>query len=234
MDRQDDRTKEMVIREMFSGIAPAYDRVNYIMSWGQDARWRRLAVGLAYPDGGWVLDAATGTGDIAVELARHNNLVVGLDLCPEMLSRSQNKTVKKRLGQRINFVLGDALALPFSDNSFDCALNGFALRNVADINRFLAELRRVVKPGGRVICMELVRPWSGIIGTLYRTYLFRVVPVIGRWLSGDNRAYRYLPDSVGSFITTDELQAIMENVGFCQVSHKCLNLGTVSIHVGVK
>jgi demethylmenaquinone methyltransferase/2-methoxy-6-polyprenyl-1,4-benzoquinol methylase len=82
--------------------------------------------------------------------------------------------------------------------------------------------------------MELVRPWSGIMGNLYRTYLFRVVPVLGRWLSGDNKAYRYLPDSVGSFITTDELQAIMENIGFRQVSYKRLNLGTIGIHIGVK
>ena len=147
---------------MFARIAPRYDLVNRLMSWGQDNRWRRVAVRLACPGRGRVLDVATGTGDMALELARHTDSVVGLDLCQEMLSRGQTKTEKKGLRSSIDFIVGDALALPFGDNSFDCALNGFALRNVADISLFLAELRRVVKPGGRVVCLELVRPASGI------------------------------------------------------------------------
>jgi demethylmenaquinone methyltransferase/2-methoxy-6-polyprenyl-1,4-benzoquinol methylase len=235
MNSQDgDRSKERTIREMFARIAPWYDLINRLMSWGQDNRWRRIAVSLAYPGRGRVLDVATGSGDMALELARYTGSVVGLDLCPEMLSRGRTKTEKKGLKSSINFIMGDALALPFSDNSFDCALNGFALRNVADINLFLAELRRVVKPGGRVVCLELVRPASGMSGAFYRFYLNRIVPVLGRWLSGDSKAYRYFPDSVGSFLSMAEFQKMMEEVGFRQVGYRSLNLGTIAVHVGVK
>jgi demethylmenaquinone methyltransferase/2-methoxy-6-polyprenyl-1,4-benzoquinol methylase len=235
MDRQDsNRCKERAVRDMFARIAPYYDLINYLMSWGQDSRWRHIAVGLARPEQGRVLDVATGTGDMALELARYTDSVVGLDLCPEMMRRGQAKIEKKGMEKRVDFIMGDALALPFSDNSFDCALNGFALRNVADINLFLAELRRVVKPGGRVVCLELVRPASGIIGFFYRFYLYKIVPVLGRRLSGDGKAYHYLPDSVGGFLSVVEFGKIMEEVGFRQVDHRSLNLGTIAVHVGVK
>jgi len=235
MDRKaNNRSKERAVRDMFTRIAPYYDLINYLMSWGQDSRWRRIAVKLARPEQGRVLDVATGTGDMALELARYTDSVVGLDLCPEMMRRGQGKMEKKGMEKRVDFIMGDALALPFSDNSFDCALNGFALRNVADINLFLAELRRVVKPGGRVVCLELVRPASGIIGFFYRFYLYKIVPVLGRRLSGDGKAYRYLPDSVGSFLSIAEFGKIMEEVGFRQVDHRSLNLGTIAVHVGVK
>ena len=228
------RCKERANREMFAGIAPRYDLINRLMSLGQDNRWRRVAVGMACPGQGRVLDVATGTGDMALELARQTSSVVGLDLCPEMLSRGQAKTEKKGLHSSVDFIVGDALTLPFGDNSFDCALNGFALRNVADIKLFLTELRRVVKPGGRVVCLELVRPASGIVGAFYRFYLNKIVPVLGSWLSSDGKAYRYLPDSVGCFLSVTEFQKIMEEVGFHQVGSKRLNLGTIAVHVGVK
>ncbi len=229
-----DKSKERANREMFARISSRYDLINRLMSLGQDNRWRRIAVSLACPGRGRVLDVATGTGDIALELARHTDSVVGLDLCQEMLSRGRVKTEKRGLGSSIDFIVGDALALPFSDSSFDCALNGFALRNVSDINLFLAELRRVVKPGGRVVCLELVRPASGIIGAFYKFYLFRIVPVLGRWLSGDGKAYRYLPDSVGGFLSVAEFQKMMKEVGFRQVDSRSLNLGTIAVHVGIK
>jgi demethylmenaquinone methyltransferase/2-methoxy-6-polyprenyl-1,4-benzoquinol methylase len=235
MDRQDrNNFKARAIREMFCRIAPYYDLINFLMSWGQDSRWRRVAVRLAQPERGRALDVATGTGDIALELARYTDSVVGLDLCQEMMRRGQAKMEKKGAEKRVDFIMGDALALPFSDDSFDCALNGFALRNVADINLFLAELRRVVKPGGRVVSLELVRPASGIIGAFYRFYLYKIIPVLGGRLSGDGKAYHYLPDSVGGFLSVVEFQKIMEEVGFRQVSHRSLNLGTVAVHVGVK
>ena len=232
--RTGNRSKERAVRQMFCDIAPHYDLVNRLMSWGQDNRWRRVAVSLARPERGRALDVATGTGDMALELARHTGSVVGLDLCWEMLSRGQTKAEKKGLGSSIDLIMGDALALPFSDDSFDCVVNGFALRNVADIGLFLSEQRRVVKPGGRVVCLELVRPASGLVGTCYRFYLNRIVPVLGRWLSGDSRAYRYLPDSVGSFFSVIEFQKMMKEAGFHQVGYRSLNLGTIAVHVGVK
>ncbi len=234
MDRQGNNLKARAVREMFCRIAPYYDLINFLMSWGQDSKWRRVAVRLASPERGRVLDVATGTGDIALELARYTDSVVGLDLCREMMRRGQAKMEKQGVEKRVDFIMGDALALPFSDNSFDCALNGFALRNVADIKLFLAELRRVVKPEGRVVCLEMVRPVTGIIGAFYRFYLYKIIPVLGGRLSGDGRAYRYLPDSIGGFLSIMEFQKIMEEVGFRQVNHRSLNLGTVAVYVGVK
>lgn len=219
---------------MFSRIAPAYDLVNRFMSWGRDMHWRRVAVNLAYPEQGRVLDVATGTGDLALELTRRNGSVVGLDFCPDMIKLGKLKAGRRKMAGQIDFIMGDALTLPFQDNSFDCALNGFVLRNVSDVNLFLAELRRVVKPGGRVVCLELARPQSGLIGALYRFYLCRIVPLLGRWLSGDKKAYRYLPDSVSGFVNIAELQQLMKMIGFHQVGYKSLNWGTVAVHIGVK
>jgi demethylmenaquinone methyltransferase/2-methoxy-6-polyprenyl-1,4-benzoquinol methylase len=234
MDREGSKFKERAIREMFARIAHGYDRINCLMSWGQDTRWRRVAVKVACPGRGRVLDVATGTGDISLELARYTDSVVGLDLCPEMISRGQVKAKGRQLEGRIDFIIGDALALPFGDNSFECALNGFALRNVSDIGLFLAEQRRVVKPGGRVVCLELAKPASSIVGAFYRFYLLGIVPILGRWLSGDDKAYRYLPSSVNSFLRRTEIQRIMEDVGFRRVSCKSLNFGAIAINFGVK
>jgi len=233
-DRLRKESKERLVRDMFSRIAPAYDLVNRFMSWGQDTHWRRVAVDLACPEQGRVLDVATGTGDLALELARHNGSVVGLDFCPEMIKLGKLKASRRELTGKIDFIVGDVLTLPFEDNSFDCALNGFVLRNVSDVNLFLTELRRVVKPGGRVVCLELSKPSSGVIGALYRFYLCRIVPVLGRWLSGDRKAYRYLPDSVSSFVNIAELQHLMKRIGFHQVDYKSLNWGAIAVHIGVK
>jgi demethylmenaquinone methyltransferase/2-methoxy-6-polyprenyl-1,4-benzoquinol methylase len=196
--------------------------------------WRRVAVDLAYPEQGRVLDVATGTGDLALELTRRNGSVVGLDFCPEMIKLGKLKANRRKIAGQIDFIMGDALTLPFQDDSFDCALNGFVLRNISDVNLFLSELWRVVKPGGRVVCLELSKPQSGIIGALYRFYLCRIVPLLGRWLSGDKKAYRYLPDSVSSFVNIAELQQLMKRIGFHQVGYKSLNWGTVAVHIGVK
>jgi len=227
-------SKEQLVRDMFSRIAPVYDIVNRLMSWGQDMRWRRVAVNLACPEQGRVLDVATGTGDLALELARHTNSVVGLDFCPEMIKLGRLKAGRKKMAGQIDFILGDALTLPFESDSFDCALNGFVLRNVSDVNLFLSELRRVVKPGGRVICLELVKPQHGAIGALYRFYLCRIVPLLGRWVSGDKKAYRYLPDSVNNFVNIAEFQNTMKRIGFHRVDYRSLSRGTVAVHIGVK
>lgn len=237
MVEQGSDSKATVIGEMFARIAPRYDFMNRLMSLGQDGRWRRAAASLAGVNAGLngrMVDIATGTGELALELAKHVDSVVGLDLCPQMVSRGQAKVVRKGLEQRIDFILGDALALPFADDAFDCALTSFALRNVADVPCCLAEMRRVVKPSGRVVCLELIMPKSRIIGGFYRFYLYRIVPFLGRWITGDSKAYSYLPDSISCFLSPDEFQKTMEGIGLRQVSYKCLNLGTIAIHSGVK
>lgn len=153
-DRLHKESKERLVRDMFSRIAPAYDLVNRFMSWGRDMHWRRVAVDLAYPEQGRVLDVATGTGDLALELTRRNGSVVGLDFCPEMIKLGKLKASRKKMAGQIDFIMGDALTLPFQDDSFDCALNGFVLRNISDVNLFLSELWRVVKPEGGLYALS--------------------------------------------------------------------------------
>ena len=234
MKVQDSKSKEKSVREMFAAIAHSYDSMNRFLSWGRDTHWRREAVRLAEPGKDRVLDVATGTGDIALELVGYADLVVGVDSCPEMLNVGLLKASRRKLGRRIEFIAGDALALPFVDNSFDCALNGFALRNVSDLSLFFSELRRVIKPGGRVVCLEFTKPSPGVFGALYRFYLFGIIPVLGRWVSGNTKAYEYLPASISCFMNEADLQKLMEDAGFRNVSYKSLNLGTVAIHVGIK
>jgi len=186
------------------------------------------------PEHGRALDVATGTADLALELARQSRQVVALDLCWPMMKRGQDKAARRELGPRVAFVLGDALRLPFQDNAFDCAATSFALRNVASLDQTLAEMKRVVRPGGRVVCLEMTKPQSRMISRAYRPYLWGLMPAVGRWLSGHREAYLYLPASLNPFPTADELKGIMEGIGLSQVRYECLNLGTVAVHVGVK
>ena len=228
-------TKATYVREMFGGIAPRYDLLNTFMSLGQDKNWRRLAVALADPPkGGLALDVATGTGEMAFELAKRTEQVIGLDFSPHMLTLAEAKARRLGLEGRVGFMLGDALALPFADNSFDCATIGFATRNVASIAASFAEMRRVVKPDGRVICLELTQPGSRFLSGLYRVYLHGLVPRLGRLVSGHGDAYSYLPASLTGFPRPQGLKALMEKAGLREVSYKSVNFHTIALHLGVK
>ncbi len=235
MTQQSSETKAEYISGMFARIAHRYDLVNKLMTFGRDAWWRRLAASLAKPPpGGRAIDVATGTADLAIELAKRTGLVIGLDFCPQMAARGKAKTLRKALGQKIEFVLADALALPFRDNSFDCATIGFGMRNLESIVRGLTELRRVIKPGGRVVCLELTKPPSRVIEPFYRLYLHKVIPFLGQQISGDSNAYGYLSNSINEFPTADELKVSMEEAGLRQPTYRRLNLGTIAVHVGLK
>jgi len=228
-------TKAEHIRGMFARIAHRYDLVNTLMSFGQDNAWRQMAVDLAKPGRhSLAIDVATGTAELATKLAYSVRSVVAVDFCWEMMKRGREKVRKRGAQSKIQFVLADALMLPFKDSSFDCALVGFAMRNVASIPGSIAELRRIIKPGGYVVCLELTRPTLTVVAALHRIYLHRLIPILGHWLSGDNRAYTYLPDSIARFPTADELKSIMKEVGLRQVRYKLLNLGTVALHIGLK
>jgi len=227
--------KARYISQLFTKVAHRYDLMNRLASFGRDGAWRREAVRIASPpEHGQALDLGTGTADLAIEIAPTVDTVVALDFCPEMMSRGKAKVAKKGLEQKVNFILGDAEELPFASDSFDCALAGFALRNMTSIARCLAEMRRVVKPGGRVISLELIMPPSRVVRAFHQLYLWRIIPLLGRVVTHDSEAYIYLPRSISDFPRVEEVKAIMEGIGFDEVSYKLLTLGTIAIYSGVK
>jgi demethylmenaquinone methyltransferase/2-methoxy-6-polyprenyl-1,4-benzoquinol methylase len=231
------RDKPQYVRRMFAAIAARYDLMNRLMTFGRDEAWRRAAVlELDLGPDASVIDVAAGTGDLARRLALTypRSRIVALDFCPEMMMAGQHKFASDGLRERIRFVCGDALELPYPDDTFDGATTGFALRNVASIPRALAEMRRVLKPGGRMVCLEISRPSRPLVSQGYWWYFFRVVPLLGRLISGQGEAYTYLPHSAQVFLTAKQLAAQMEAVGFRAVRYRRLMLGAVAIHVGEK
>jgi demethylmenaquinone methyltransferase/2-methoxy-6-polyprenyl-1,4-benzoquinol methylase len=224
------------VRELFVNVGPSYDLLNRVMSAGMDLAWRRYAVSqTALPPAGLLLDVATGTGDVALEALRRfpRAGVVGVDFTPQMMHLGRAKAAG-RPSNSPHWSGGDALRLPFGADTFDAAISAFLMRNVLDIRRAFAEQRRVVKPGGRVVCLEIARPVLPVFRTLFRLYFSHLVPIIGGLISGHRYAYDYLPDSLARLPSPAELKAIMEDVGLREVRYEPLNLGTVSVHVGVK
>ncbi len=217
------------VREMFDRISPSYDRMNLLMSMGCDGRWRRLGVRAsgAQP-GDAALDVCCGTGDFAVELRRAvgpSGRVVGLDFSPQMLEMARRKS------SAVEWLQGDALALPFADGEFAAACVGFGVRNLSDHGRGFAEMARVVRPGGRVVCLEMSTP-PAPIRPFAQLWTDRGVPVLGRIVAHDPDAYRYLPESVHRFPPAPELAGIMRDAGLVDVGYRRLMLGVVALHVG--
>jgi demethylmenaquinone methyltransferase/2-methoxy-6-polyprenyl-1,4-benzoquinol methylase len=211
------------VRSMFDRIAPVYDLMNRVMTAGLDRRWRRLAVESAVRPGDRVLDACCGTGDLALAARAAGAEVVGLDFSERMLERARRKAPE------VEWVQGDALALPFPDASFDAATVGFGVRNLADLEGGLAELRRVLRPGGRLAILEITSP-RGVLKPFYRLWFDVLVPLAGKVLPG-GKAYTYLPASVRRFPGADELARVVERAGFGGVSVRLLGGGIVALHV---
>jgi demethylmenaquinone methyltransferase/2-methoxy-6-polyprenyl-1,4-benzoquinol methylase len=213
------------VRSMFDRIAPVYDAMNRVMTAGLDLRWRRLAASEVVTPGDRVLDAACGTGDLALADHRAGALeVTGLDFSPRMLERARHKAPGLR------FVEGDLLALPFADGSFDAATVGFGVRNVSDLELALRELRRVLRPGGRVAILEVTRP-RGLLRPFFTLWFERLVPLLGRLLPG-GEAYAYLPASVARFPAAEELAGLLERSGFADVGFRLLAGSIVALHTG--
>ncbi|HLG07674.1 MAG TPA: class I SAM-dependent methyltransferase [Gaiellaceae bacterium] len=213
------------VRGMFDRIAPVYDVMNRVMTAGLDRRWRRLAVREVVWPGDRVLDACCGTGDLAIEAERRGGRVVGLDFSEPMLARARRKS------GTIEWVRGDALALPFDSAAFDAATVGFGVRNLDDLEGGLRELARVLRPGGKVAVLEITRP-RGILRPFFRLWLDVLVPVAGRVLPG-GKAYTYLPASVRRFPGPEDLSALLERAGFQDVRFRLLGGGSVALHVAV-
>ena len=210
---------------MFDRIAPVYDAMNRVMTGGLDRRWRRITVEQAVRGGDRVLDACCGTGDLAIAARRHGaGSVVGLDFSEQMLERARRKAPE------LDWVQGDALALPFEDASFDAATVGFGIRNVDDLEAGLGELQRVLRPGGRLAILEITTP-RGVLAPFYRVWFDRIVPLLGRVLPGGD-AYTYLPASVRRFPVPEELSRLLEAQGFGGVRFRLFAGGIVALHVG--
>ncbi len=233
------------VRRMFGRITRRYDLMNRLMTGGRDVAWRRRSVRAAI--GGHalgtarVLDVATGTGDLALALARGGSgEVVGVDFSPEMLAAAAGKSTAADAGDEASrhptpaWVLADALRLPFPDSAFDACTVAFGLRNMPDYRAALAEMGRVIRPGGRLVCLELTPLRQPVVGGLFGWYFAHVVPLVGGLLSGDRDAYRYLPQSVDAFPDAATLAELMRAAGFEQATWKKLGGGTVALHVAVK
>ena len=212
------------VRTMFDRIAPVYDVMNRVMTAGLDQRWRRETVRAVVRPGDRVLDAACGTGDLAIAAAAVGGSVTGLDFSRRMLERARRKA------PHLEWVEGDLLELPFADESFDAATVGFGVRNVADLERGLAELRRVLRPGGRLGILEITRP-RGPLRVFYSLWFDRIVPLFGKVLPG-GAAYAYLPASVRRFPEPDNLAALLGD--FDDVRYRLFAGGIVALHTGTK
>jgi demethylmenaquinone methyltransferase/2-methoxy-6-polyprenyl-1,4-benzoquinol methylase len=214
---------------MFDRISPAYDRMNRIMSGGLDGRWRRFAAACTGAHvGDAVVDVCCGTGDLALELVDRvssRGRVVGVDFSQPMLDLAATKS------SIVEWVRGDALQLPFEDGEFVAATIGFGMRNLADHERGFAEMRRVVRRGGRVVCLELTEP-PAWLAPASRLWSDRAVPALGRLIARDADAYRYLPQSVHRFPQPRELAGVMRAAGLERVQFRRLTPGVVAVHVG--
>jgi demethylmenaquinone methyltransferase / 2-methoxy-6-polyprenyl-1,4-benzoquinol methylase len=225
------------IAAMFGGIAARYDLMNRLMTGGRDGHWRRIAAREAAPaPGGRLLDACCGTGDLAFALAEEypDREVVGLDFTEAMLARAREKAAafSRRGLLAPTFVRGDLLDLPFDAAEFAAVTVGWGVRNVPDIPRAFAEMTRVTRPGGRVVCLESTKAPDGAGEHFHRIWMGHVVPLLGRVITGDAAAYAYLPASVEAFPRASGLAAIMAAAGLTRVRYRRFGFGAVAIHVG--
>jgi demethylmenaquinone methyltransferase / 2-methoxy-6-polyprenyl-1,4-benzoquinol methylase len=212
---------------MFDRIAPVYDLMNRVMTAGLDQQWRRETVKAVVRSGDRVLDACCGTGDLAAAAVKSGaREVVGLDFSPKMLERARAKQ------HSVAWLEGDVMAMPFPDGDFDSATVGFGVRNVSDLPAALVELRRVLKPGGRLGILEITTP-TGFLAPFYRLWFDRIVPLLGKMLKGGS-AYTYLPASVRRFPKADELAGLMREAGFEAVSYRLFAGGIVALHTGAR
>ena len=213
------------VRSMFDRISPVYDAMNRTMTAGLDRRWRRITAEAVVRPGDEVLDACCGTGDLAVAAGRAGGRVTGLDFSERMLERARRKAPE------LEWLVGDLLALPFADASFDAATVGFGVRNVEDVGLALRELRRVLRGGGRLGILEITRP-RGLLAPFYRFWFDAVVPLLGKLLPG-GAAYSYLPASVRRFPGPEELVELIRAAGFADVRHRTFAGGIVALHTAV-
>ena len=230
-----DQTKKEEVREMFDNIAPKYDLLNHTLSMSIDRVWRRRVVGeVRRAKPGRILDVATGTGDLAIAMARciRDVQVLGVDLSEQMLAVARRKIEARGLDGRIVLDRGDAERLAVADASVDVATVAFGVRNFGDLGAGLRELARTIKPGGKVVILEFSRPRNRVFRALYEFYSYKILPRIGGLVSRDKRAYEYLPASVGEFPAPEEFMAMMARAGFRNCRARSQSFGIAQIYIG--
>lgn len=219
------------VQEMFTQIAPRYDLMNRLMTFGQDVRWRRLVIQLArLAPGCKLLDLGAGTGDLAGEALRQfpDAEVVAADFTLQMMRAGQAHFVNKRPG----WCAADAGQLPFPEQSFDAVVSGFLLRNVVDLPRSLAEQYRVLKAGGRIVTLDTTPPENNLLSPFIRIHLHTIIPTLGRLIAEHGSAYQYLPDTTEGFLQPERLAARLIQAGFKQVGYQRLMFGAIAVHWG--
>ena len=230
-----DQSKKTEVEDMFDNIAPKYDLLNHVLSMKIDVLWRNTLVKWMNKDAPkLVLDVATGTGDLAIAVQKGTGAeVVGLDLSQQMLNVGIDKIKKINLDQKISMQKGDAENLPFEDNKFDSVSVAFGVRNFENLEKGLAELRRVVKENSSVYILEFSKV-EGFLAPFYMFYFKNILPQIGKLVSKDNRAYTYLPDSVNAFPFGEKMKQILLDTGYSKVEYKKLSLGIATIYKATK
>ncbi|MEN8246789.1 MAG: ubiquinone/menaquinone biosynthesis methyltransferase [Thermodesulfobacteriota bacterium] len=221
------------VRRMFGEIAGKYDLINRLMTFGQDRVWRQCVVQAAgVPTNGILLDTGTGTGGIALDALKADTTlnVVAADFTVEMMLMGR----RKQNGSRITWAAADALALPFEDAFFDAVTSGYLIRNVSDARQAFTEQTRVVKPGGRVVCLETSPPPEGLLRPILLLFLNHLIPLLGQIVSGNRPAYTYLPQTTQNFLSPLKVAAIMRSAGLTNIRYQRFMFGTIAVHVGVK
>jgi len=230
--------KRPYVQRLFGRIARIYDLMNRLMSFGLDGRWRAFAARyLALGTGELGLDLGTGTADLAIAVIRRSGpgtRMIGMDITPEMLEQGRLKLARLGLQDRIELRIGDAEHIDLPDNSVDGCCSAFTVRNLSDIRQGFREMLRVVRPGGRVVCLEISHPPGKIFGSLFHFYFYRLAPLFGTIIGKAFEEYNYLPHSLTTFPDAPALKSIMEEVGWQDVHFYQLSGGIVVVHVGTK
>jgi demethylmenaquinone methyltransferase/2-methoxy-6-polyprenyl-1,4-benzoquinol methylase len=234
--KEDATGKKEQVARMFDTISGKYDFLNHFLSLGIDIRWRKKAIReLADLRPRLILDVATGTGDFAIEALKLNpDKVIGIDISEGMLDQGRQKMRKRGYSERIDMVTGDSENLPFEENKFDAITVGFGVRNFENLEKGLLEMKRVLRPGGKIVVLEFSKPRVFPFKQLYQFYFKYILPTLGRWISRDATAYTYLPESVQAFPDGRDFTNILEKLGFKQIACKPLTFGISSLYIGVK
>jgi demethylmenaquinone methyltransferase/2-methoxy-6-polyprenyl-1,4-benzoquinol methylase len=223
------KARAAYVRKMFARISKRYDLLNQLITLGQDRRWRSEAVAyLDAPSDAWVLDVGAGTGDLSREALKQqpHATLIGADFTPEMIHLGRTRAK----GERIHWVIADALDLPFAEETFHGVISGFLLRNVSDVDRVLKEQYRVLQPKGRFVCLDTSPPRNSLLKPLLDFHFRVVIPSLGRLIAGDEEAYQYLPSSTHHFLPAERLAAKISKAGFSSVQFLLRMFGTVAIH----